>query len=134
MKQKYLFTFPAAVSSQPITYLLIKEFDIKINILRAEYSLGREGHLLMELDAEEGSIEKALMFLGAKGIEYQGIEKRLSFNEKACIDCGSCTAVCFSNALSIKAPEWRLIFKPDLCIACGLCVKACPLQLITLTF
>lgn len=134
MKTKYLFTFPAALSSQPITYQLVKHYDIKVNILRAEFSLGREGHLLLELESEENNIKRALIFLQDTGVHFQLFEKKILFNEGDCVHCGACTAVCFAGALQIKQPHWKLQFAPEQCIACGWCIKACPLQLFNLNF
>ena len=48
----------------------------------------------------------------------------------ACVDCGACTAVCPTGALTISSPDWTLAYRPEACNRCGLCVEACPVRAI----
>jgi|GEM_PF-572359 len=47
----------------------------------------------------------------------------VAYQEEICIQCGTCAAVCPTNALIF---ETRLHLKVEKCIGCGLCVSHCP--------
>ena len=49
-----------------------------------------------------------------------------------CIHCGSCTAVCFSGALTMSRATNEMVFNPEKCVVCELCLKACPLRLFSI--
>jgi ferredoxin len=42
-----------------------------------------------------------------------------------CDQCGTCVAVCPSNALSLG--EFKVRVDQDVCTECGICVKLCPI-------
>ena len=132
MKKRYILTFQPDNINIPITYNLIKQFDIKVNILNADLTSGKTGHLVLEVDTEEKILNQALNFVEKQNIKCHELKKQLDFKEEKCIACGSCTAVCFSGALSLNKKSWQIEFKHEKCVVCGLCVKACPLQLFHL--
>jgi L-aspartate semialdehyde sulfurtransferase ferredoxin len=134
MREKYVLEYSSAVVDEPVIYTLVKRFDIKVNILRAEISSGREGSMLVELEGEEKMLEESREYLASLKVRLAPIATSLSVREKDCVECGSCTGVCFSGCLSMGAPDWKLVVDREKCIACGLCVKACPFGLIDLKF
>jgi ferredoxin len=134
MKEKFVLEFTEQVAEQPIIYSIIKNFDVKVNILRAEISPGREGSMLIEIESDPEQLAKVEAFLREQSVRLIPIAQSLQLKEDACIDCGACTAVCFSGCLTIGEPDWKLNVDRNNCIACGLCVSACPLGLFTLKF
>jgi L-aspartate semialdehyde sulfurtransferase ferredoxin len=134
MKNRVVLNFSTELADTPVTFSLVKDFGLSINILKAEILPGRGGELLLEVEGSEKNIANGIAFLKNKGVKVEGVEKRISFNNEDCVNCGACTAVCFSDALFIKKPLWELQFDSAKCIACGLCVKACPLRLFSLSF
>jgi ferredoxin len=134
MKEKYVLEYTEDVVDEPIIYSLIKRFDIRVNILRAEISPGHEGSMLVEIEATPERIEEAKAFLSEHSVSMTPIAESLGFKAEECIHCGACTAVCFSGCLTIGAPDWTLHVDRSKCTACGLCVPACPLGLFTLKF
>ena len=48
-KIKITFEFPPNSIKQPLTYRLIKDFDLMLNILSADVSLNRTGRLTMDM-------------------------------------------------------------------------------------
>jgi len=134
MKHRYILEYSSAMVDEPIIYTLIKDFDVKVNILRAEVSPGHEGSMLVELEGEGENISRGMDYLSGKGIRLMTIAQSLSFREELCVDCGSCAGVCFSGCLSMDAEKWELVVDREKCIACGLCVKACPFGLFSLKF
>ncbi len=134
MKKKFVLTFPPEKFNEPVTYRLVKDYDFEINILRAEINAGQEGKLLLEIETPKEKLEQGLRYLESHKIGYVPVTDQILFDEKGCVHCGSCTAVCFSGALVMDPLTRELAFTPEKCIACGLCTRACPLRLFTLEF
>ncbi len=132
--RRYVLTFPPDKVNEPLTYHLIKDFRMEINILKADINAGKEGKLLLEFQAEKKEMERGLKYLKDKSIEVTPVSNQISLQHQDCIHCGACTAVCFTDALTIEKPLWELNFKPEKCIVCGLCLKACPLNLFKMEF
>jgi ferredoxin len=134
MAEKYVLGYDSGTVSEPILWKLIKDFNVQVNILKASVSPGLEGSLLVELHAEQSDIDKALAWLESIGVSCVSVAKRLTWNEDRCVDCGGCTGVCFSQALTMDRETWKLQVDKDKCTACGNCVKACPFGCYALDF
>ncbi len=134
MTRKVILSFPAQASDRPLTYDLVKRWDIRINILKAEIEVGREGKLLVELEAPEAALEEGLSYLAGYGVEVSPVASKISRDETKCVDCGNCASACVSGALTIGEPDWELKFDPEKCIMCKLCLKTCPLKLFRIEF
>lgn len=135
MKAKYVLSYAAETATEPILWKLVKDFDIRVNILRAEISPGQEGNLLVEFDVEDdGKLDKASAWLRSIGVDCSTVSKRISWDEAKCVDCGACSGVCFSGALTLDRTAWKLVVDRDKCTACGLCVAACPFRCFALDF
>lgn len=134
MKEKYILEYSTRVVDEPVIYNLVKNFDIKVNILRAEITPGHEGSMLVELDGDPERLAAGREYLEGLSVSLIPIARSLQFRQPECIDCGACTGVCFSGCLSMGEPDWKLRVERERCIACGLCVTACPLGLFSLRF
>lgn len=134
IKRRLVLRFPAYRIEEPITYNLIKKYDILINILNADISHGKEGSLLVELKGHKNNMDGALSYLKSNDVEFSPVRKNILHKDEDCVHCGACTSVCFSGALEMDKKDRSLIFRPENCIACELCIKACPLQLFELNF
>jgi len=134
VKKRMVLRFPAETVNEPITYILIKEYDVQVNILNADITHGKEGNLLIEMSGLKESVDKALVYLEKKKVEISPVIKTILFSKEQCIHCGACSSVCFPGALTMDSTSRKLKFTPDLCVACELCIKACPLQLFELNF
>ena len=134
MKKKVIFVFPIEAADKPLTYDLVKLYDLKINILKAEIQPGKSGNLLVELEAGEGQIEEGIRYLVRNGVSVSPVSNKVSYDTSRCIHCGNCASACFSRALTLGAPDWRLQFDPEKCIVCKLCLTSCPLGLFKVDF
>ncbi len=128
MNKLYYLNFPAEVTNQPIIYRLIKEFDIRVNILGGGIEADKGGFLVTEFVSDEDAIDEGIRFLRNLNVTVTRNASRIVFNEKACVDCGACTAACFGDALFMDG-AMKLVFEDEKCISCGMCIRSCPLQL-----
>ena len=55
-------TFPPALIQEPIIYRLVKDFDIVINIRRADVK-ETHGWVALEMEAEEGTLQRGVEVL-----------------------------------------------------------------------
>lgn len=134
LKKRYILTFPNETVEEPITYILVKEFDLKINIINADITPGKKSYLLCGMWGTDSNIARGIEYLEKRKIECTPVEKKLKLNRDLCVHCGSCTSVCFSGALSLDPDTRELISNPKKCTICGLCVKACPMKLFEISF
>ena len=68
-KKRMVLRFPADTVNEPITYNLIKEYDVLINILNADITHGKEGNLLIEMIGQKGNVDNAMVYLESKQVE-----------------------------------------------------------------
>ena len=134
IKKRMVLHFPADTVNEPITYTLIREYNVLVNILNADITPGKEGNLLIEMSGDEVQVDEALVYLEDKHVQISPVAKNILFKEADCIHCGACSSVCFPGALTMDVSSRKLVFTPELCVACELCIKACPLQLFELNF
>lgn len=134
IKKRYILNFPPESGDKAFTYHLVKDYDIRINILKAEVFPGKRGSLLLELQGKKDNIEKGVEYITSHKIKCEPLDKRIHFSEEKCIDCGNCTAVCFAGALTMNRESWKLEFDKNKCVVCELCIPACPLKLFAIDF
>ena len=124
---------PNAVG-EPIVYMLVKEFDLIPNIMKASVNPDKEGYLVMALTGKENDYEQAVHRLQGMGVSVQDLMDRVKWDKDACTQCGACTAVCPSGALSLSRPEMTVEFDSDKCVVCHMCIQACPVNAVKLDF
>ena len=130
--KRFVLTFPPDAMGEPITYNLIKKYDIMVNIVKADVSPGKIGHLVMEMTAPAKVLKAGMEYIRQHKVDCEPIEKKITCREDLCIHCGACTAVCFAGALIMDRNSAELIFEPAKCVVCELCLKACPLKLFSI--
>jgi len=134
MKKRVTLTFPQDTVQMPVTYRLAKDFNIAANIIRAQVAPNQVGKLVVELQGDIDAIEMALEWMKGKGILVSLASKEIVINEDICVDCGLCTGVCPTGALSLDPQTFRLKFTRQKCVVCEQCLPACPVQAIATNF
>lgn len=129
MKKLLLLSFPSNLTGEPITYTLIKNYDLRINILRASIDYNIEGSLFLEVEGLEEKLNLSIEYLRIKGVKVKIINTAIRIDEDACVNCGACTAICEVGALTMDE-DWKVSFHKDRCLDCKLCIKACPVRAI----
>ena len=67
-------TFPPDLIQQPILYRLVKDFDIVINIRRADVKADY-GWVVLELEAPEATLQRGVAWLKQQGVQVDPIER-----------------------------------------------------------
>jgi len=67
-------TFPAHLIQEPILYRLVKDFDIVINIRRADVKADY-GWVAMEMEADEARLQRGVEWLKQRGVQVDPIER-----------------------------------------------------------
>lgn len=67
-------TFPADLIQEPILYRLVKDFDIVINIRRADVKADY-GWVALEMEADEAVLEHGVAWLKQRGVQVDPIER-----------------------------------------------------------
>jgi len=131
-KKKIVLHFPEESIEKPLTYHLVKDYDLIPNILRAQID-ENEGMLVMDLEGAPDQIQKGIAFLKEQNVGIQEAIKDIIVDRERCVDCGSCTGVCRPGALAMGS-DWKLAFDQEKCVFCQLCINACPVRAIKVQF
>ena len=125
-KQRLVLTFPSSLVGEPITYRLVKDYDVVINILKAQVTPEEEGKLIVDLEAKEENLRSAVNYLKNLGVIIQPLKRDVRMNKDKCTHCTACVTVCPTKALTVDRKTMIVSFDSEKCIACELCIPACP--------
>ena len=121
--------FPENISTEPIVCNLTRKFDLDFNISKAQISSGREGYLILELLCSKEQANQAKKYLEEQGIHVSDLAQSIIRDEKICIECGACTAICPTAALYMdKNRHFAFVF--DQFVVCTRCIKLFPVNAI----
>ncbi|MDF1578780.1 MAG: 4Fe-4S binding protein [Desulfurivibrionaceae bacterium] len=127
-KRIYVLKFPKENIDRPIICKLVKEYDVEFNIIKADINLQQEGLIVLELIGRKANVETGLSYLRSVGVKVEKVAAGIRRDDDKCFQCGACTGICPTTALSIKRPEMAVLFDPEKCSGCGLCVAVCPVR------
>jgi ferredoxin len=131
---KIVLHFSPAIADQPVIYRLVREYDLVVNILKANINPHKEGYLVLELSGDQADYQAGIDFLEASGVKVEPLSQTTVHNEDRCIHCGACTTICPSAALYLERPSMEVRFDDAKCIVCGMCVQSCPAHAVELHF
>jgi L-aspartate semialdehyde sulfurtransferase ferredoxin len=133
-KKRLVLSFPPHLIDQPVTFELVRKYNLQINILRARITPREQGRLVVEVSGSKKDLDAGLKFLEEMKLEVKALALDVKFHEERCTQCSACTSVCPSGALSVKRPEMQVAFKREKCIACEACIPVCPYQVMEIVF
>jgi ABC-type methionine transport system ATPase subunit len=73
-RMRVRLTFPANLVQEPILYRLVKDFDILINIRRADVKADH-GWVALEMEADQEILERGVAWLKQRGVQIDPIER-----------------------------------------------------------
>ncbi|HEU5320399.1 MAG TPA: NIL domain-containing protein, partial [Methylomirabilota bacterium] len=73
-RMRVRLTFPPSLIQEPIIYRLVKDFDIVINIRRADVKADY-GWVALEMEADEGTLQRGVAWLKERGVQVDPIER-----------------------------------------------------------
>jgi len=126
IKKKVVLSFPPSLVEEPVTYHLIKDYDLMINILRAMVDPGKKGRLVLELTGDQSQISRALNYLERIGVILEPLTEEIQHLEERCIHCTACVPICPTGALDVDRNTMLVSFDAGKCVLCGSCVSVCP--------
>jgi L-aspartate semialdehyde sulfurtransferase ferredoxin len=132
-KRKVVLNFPPQLIDQPITYRLIRDYGLVVNILRARINPNEWGRMVVELSGNGGNLEEGLSFLAQMGVVVDPLDKEVRWLEERCIHCTACIAPCPTHALGLDRSTMTVSFGRELCIACELCLNVCAYRAIEMS-
>jgi L-aspartate semialdehyde sulfurtransferase ferredoxin len=124
-KKKFQLNFTPDLVNEPITYRMVKDYDLQINILRAEVNdVG--GKMLIEMQGRPEMIKNSVDYLKQSKVEVRELKAYITKDEERCTHCGMCISICPVEAMSMDPDTKMVSYLPEKCIACGTCIDACP--------
>ena len=132
--RRVVLHYPRTLIDVPVISRLIKQYDLEVNILRAQITPAQEGVMVLGLTGDVDKIDAALDWVREVGVSLQPLEKDVVRNEAKCTQCGACINICPTAALAIDLDTREVSFDSDRCIACELCVPVCPPRAMEVAF
>ena len=124
--KRIVLRFASDISVKPIVYRLVKDYDLVVNIVRADVNPQKEGTMVLEVIGDQS--EEGLTYLRGLGVSVEDLKQGVVRNEEKCVMCGACTGLCPTGALYMERPSMNVGFDGDQCIVCMLCTKICPMK------
>jgi ferredoxin len=134
ISKRIVMHFPHRLVDQPIVYKLVKDYNLRFNILKAYVTPQEEGLMVLELSGEDADFQKGMNYLESAGVRVQPLSEDIVRNSAKCTDCGMCVPICPANAFTIDPVSRKVVFEEDKCIACELCIKICPTHAMEINF
>ncbi|MEA3560942.1 MAG: 4Fe-4S binding protein [Candidatus Omnitrophota bacterium] len=128
ISKKIVLHFPHNLVDQPTISRLVKKYELSFNILQAKITPDEEGLMIIEFSGKESDYYNGIKYLQKLGVGIQPLEKDVHRNEDRCTQCGVCTVVCPTGALSMNREDMTVSFDVSKCTGCELCVPACPVR------
>ncbi|MEL6438023.1 MAG: NIL domain-containing protein [Cyanobacteria bacterium J06621_8] len=131
MKKRVTIIVPRNAIQIPLTYRLVKNFNIASNIIRAQVAPNQIGKLVVELQGDIDQIDAAIEWMRMEDLEVFSSYGEIVIDADSCVDCGLCTGVCPTQALILDPETFKLDFRRSRCIVCEQCIPTCPVSAIS---
>ncbi|MFZ9831708.1 MAG: 4Fe-4S dicluster domain-containing protein, partial [Vulcanococcus sp.] len=101
-------------------------------ILRAQIAPNQSGTMVVELSGDIDDLDAAEQWLEGQGLGLNRAAGQIQIDPQLCVDCGICSSLCPSGALTFAEPDCRLEFNAQRCLVCEQCIPSCPFEAIAL--
>ncbi|HBI26842.1 MAG TPA: (Fe-S)-binding protein [Peptococcaceae bacterium] len=130
---KFVLRFSSTLVEQPILYNLVKDYDLIINVLKADINPHKEGYMVLELSGDSENYNGGLEYLKGIGVDVTPLSGTIFWSKDRCLQCGACTSFCPSGALFMTS-EREVCFDDSRCIVCESCLDVCMARAVEVSF
>ncbi len=131
MERKLKIEFEESNVQDSVAYILVSEFDLRPNVLKAEISGDGSGVMILSLVGDEEKLTAAENRLREAGFVVC-LTKHITRDENLCWHCGACESICPAYCFSSDKDTYEIKLDSSKCIACGACVDACSVHALKL--
>jgi len=132
-KKRVVFSYPPHLVDHPIITKLVRDFDLTVNILRANVT-PRGGRMVIEVTGKRPALEAGINYVKEIGVEIEPLAQDVKWHEDRCTQCTACISTCPTKALDVERKTMEVSFNRDKCIVCEACIPVCPYQAIEFLF
>jgi len=132
MEKKFKIDFTESNVQDSVVYILVAEFNLKPNILKAQIEGDGTGVMLLSIEGDGDNIAKAQKRFADLGLSVRELENHITRDHDKCFSCGACVSICPTKSFSYDSVTWEVHVDTDKCIACGACVNACSVRALSL--
>lgn len=132
MDKKFKIEFDEANVQQSVAYILVSEFDLRPNVLKAEIEGDGSGIMILSLEGDEAKLKAAEERLRQEGFVVKEMVMRISRDADLCWNCGACVSICPVYSFTHDKDTWELLLDNSKCISCGACLNACAVHALSL--
>jgi len=129
-----ILSFPPRLIQEPVTYHLVRDYNLEVNILRATVRPRERGRMVVKIQGRKDDLEKGFQYLEDHGVQVDPLVQEMRYHADRCIHCTACTAMCPTDALTVDPGTRRVVFEPSACIVCESCIPACGYKAIESQF
>lgn len=127
IKKRLRLSFPKSAVDKPVVYHLVRDFNLIVNIFRANISDEEVGYIALNVGGTEEDIQDGIDFMKSLDVEVDEITKGLRWDKNRCTSCSNCVTHCPTGALSIVDRNTMTVgYNELLCVECLSCIKNCP--------
>jgi len=132
-RMRVVLNFGPDMVEKPVTYHLITDYAIRVNILRASIDPGKQGKMVVDLEGEDKNLSHGLNFLAGEGVSVAPLSREIQHLQDRCTSCTACIPHCPTGALSVDRRDWTVSFDPEACVVCLSCVDVCIYRAMAVT-
>jgi hypothetical protein len=107
-KRKFNLYFRPELVNEPITYALVKDFDLSFNILRAEV-METGGKLLIEVEGKPAQMTKGVAYLESRGVEVKELKEFVT-KESPVAPTAACACPSAQRCHRVGRTDWTVKF------------------------